>query len=159
MKTKDTVGVENKNWRRGFFLIMSGQTVSLIGSSAVQFALIWWLASKTASPMVMALAGLPAFLPQFFLGPFAGVWIDRLPRKKVIIAADLSMGIVAAVFAISFFIFDLPYWVACVVIGVRTIGGVFHLPALQAAIPFYLRPKTNWCESMAGASFYSPERL
>jgi len=158
MNIKDTAGVENKNWRRGFFAIMGGQTVSLIGSSAVQFALIWWLATETASPLVMALVGLLAFLPQFFLGPFAGVWIDRLPRKKVIIAADLFMGIVAAIFAMSFFIFDLPYWVACVVVGVRAIGGVFHLPAMQAAIPL-LVPKdelvrvNGWSQFLQSGAF------
>ena len=42
-----------------------------------QFSLIWWLASETGSPMMMALSGLVAFLPQIFLGPFAGV----LPEK------------------------------------------------------------------------------
>ncbi|NLY49936.1 MAG: MFS transporter, partial [Firmicutes bacterium] len=59
----------------------AGQTVSLVGSSAVQFALIWWLASETASPLLMSMAGLSAFLPQLLLGPIAGVWVDRLSRK------------------------------------------------------------------------------
>ncbi|GFN22156.1 hypothetical protein TAMC210_04720 [Thermanaeromonas sp. C210] len=85
--------MENKNdnskgWEKGFLTIAGGQTISLIGSSAVQFSLIWWLASETASPLMMSLAGLFAFLPQFLLGPFAGVWIDRLSRKTVIICAD-----------------------------------------------------------------------
>ena len=56
-------------WKRGFYTIFAGQTVSLIGSSAVQFALIWWLASGTDSPIMLALSGLVAFLPQLLLGP------------------------------------------------------------------------------------------
>ena len=64
-------------WKQKFLTIAAGQTVSLIGSSAVLFSLIWWLASETGSPMMMALSGLVAFLPQIFLGPFAGV----LPEK------------------------------------------------------------------------------
>ena len=40
----------NKNsWKRSFLTIAAGQTVSLIGSAAVQFSLIWWLASETGS--------------------------------------------------------------------------------------------------------------
>ena len=41
-------------WKRSFLTITAGQTVSLIGSSAVQFALIWWLSSETESPMMLA---------------------------------------------------------------------------------------------------------
>lgn len=127
--------MENKSWRKGFLTIASGQTISLIGSSAVQFALIWWLASETASPLILSLAGLLAFLPHILLGPFAGVWIDRLNRKTVIICADLFIGLVAAVFAVLFFFFDPPYWSACIVLGIRAIGGVFHTPAIQAVVP------------------------
>ena len=89
-------------WKKKFFTIAIGQTVSLIGSSAVQFAMIWWMAIETDSPLMMSLAGLVAFLPQLILGPFAGVWIDRRKRKTVVIAADLFVGLVAAAFAIVF---------------------------------------------------------
>lgn len=123
------------HWKQKFFTIMAGQTVSLIGSSAVQFALIWWLASETASPIMLAISGLVAFLPQAILGPFAGVWIDRLKRKNVVIAADLFQGLVAVAFAAAFLITTPPHWTACLVLGVRAIGGVFHTPALQALMP------------------------
>ncbi len=64
-------------WKRNFFTITIGQTISIVGSSAVQFTLIWWIASNTSSPLMLAMAGLFAFLPQLLLGPFAGVWVDR----------------------------------------------------------------------------------
>ena len=83
-------------WKQKFLTIAAGQTVSLIGSSAVQFALIWWLASETGSPMMMALSGLVAFLPQIFLGPFAGVWIDRLKRKYVAIRTDKNAFVIVS---------------------------------------------------------------
>ena len=124
------------HWRRSFFKVIAGQTVSLLGSSAVQFSLIWWLASETASPMMLAFSGLLAFLPQMLLGPFAGVWIDRLKRKTVLIGADLFTGLVATAFAAMFFVMEQPpYWTACVALGLRAVGGVFHTPAMQATIP------------------------
>lgn len=146
------------SWKRGFFTIMAGQTVSLIGSSAVQFALIWWLASETASPMLMAMAGMFAFLPQLFLGPFAGVWVDRLPRKAVIICADLFIGLAAAVFAACFFIGEPPYWAACLVLGVRAVGSVFHTPAIQAAVPMLVPSSelvrvNGWSQFMQSGAF------
>jgi DHA3 family macrolide efflux protein-like MFS transporter len=85
--------IQQNKWKRDFLTIASGQTVSLISSAAVQFSLIWLLASETGSPIMMSIAGLVAFLPQLILGPFAGVWVDRLNRKTVIIAADLFLGL------------------------------------------------------------------
>lgn len=58
---------QTNSWRKSFLTIAIGQAVSLIGSSSRQFALIWWLASQSGSPMTMALAGLFAFLPQLLL--------------------------------------------------------------------------------------------
>jgi DHA3 family macrolide efflux protein-like MFS transporter len=104
------------SWKRDFLVIALDQTISLIGSSAVQFALIWWLASETSSALMLSLAGLLAFLPQLVLGPFAGVLIDRLKRKTVIIGADLFMSLAAGLFAILFLFGSPPYWVACVVL-------------------------------------------
>ncbi|HWQ75366.1 MAG TPA: MFS transporter [Syntrophomonas sp.] len=127
--------LEPKFWKRNFLVVASGETVSLIGSSAVQFALIWWIASETSSALMLSLAGFLAFLPQLVLGPFAGVWIDRLKRKTVIIGADLFVALAAGVFALLFLFGTPPYWVACVVIGVRAVGSVFYMPAIQAAIP------------------------
>lgn len=128
-------GAANASWKRPFFTIAAGQAVSLIGSSAVQFTMIWWLASQTDSPMVMSVASLAAFFPMLLLGPFAGVWIDRLRRKRVIIAADLFLGVVAAAFALVYYRGDPPYWSVYAVMALRSVGNVFHSPALQAAIP------------------------
>lgn len=149
---------QKNNWKRDFLTIASGQTVSLIGSAAVQFSLIWWLASETGSPIMMSIAGVFAFLPQFILGPFVGVWVDRLSRKTVIIAADLFIGLAALVFAL-FFLFDSPpYWSVCVVLGIRAVGNVFHSPAIQAAVPMLvpqheLVRANGWSQFMQSGAF------
>lgn len=149
---------ENKRWKRSFLTIAAGQTVSLIGSSAVQFSLIWWLASETGSPLMMSLAGFMAFLPHMLLGPFVGVWIDRWKRKTVIICADLFIGLVAAGFAVAFLVGKPPFWTACLVLGVRSLGEVFHAPAIQAAVPM-LVPKeelvraNGWSQFMQSGAF------
>lgn len=125
---------DRQGWHRAFVLIASGQAVSLIGSSAAQFALIWYLASKTGSSMVMALSGLAAFLPQFLLGPIAGVWVDRLPRKRVIIVADLFIGFVSAMLAAGFALGQPSHAVMYAAMALRALGGAFHSPAIQSTI-------------------------
>ncbi len=148
----------HNKWKRDFLTITSGQTVSLIGSAAVQFSLIWWLASETASPIMMSIAGVFAFLPQLILGPFVGVWVDRLNRKAVIIAADLFIGMVALVFALFFLFGNPPYWSACVVLGIRAVGNVFHSPAIQAAVPMLVPQQelvraNSWSQFMQSGAF------
>ena len=65
------------HWKRKFFTVAIGQMASLIGSSAVQFALIWWIASETGSVTMMGLSGMVAFLPAALLSPAAGIAADR----------------------------------------------------------------------------------
>ena len=91
----------NPAWRRRYYTILAGQAVSQVGSSAVQFALVWFLAQETASPAAMGLAGLAAFLPGAILSPAAGIVADRHNRKRVCIAADLAAGIMATAFALA----------------------------------------------------------
>lgn len=150
--------INNNKWKQKFFTIAIGQTFSLIGSSAVQFAMIWWMAIETASPMMMSLAGLVAFLPQLLLGPFAGVFIDRRKRKTVVIAADLFIGLVAAAFAIVFVLGNPPVWSVCLVLGIRAVGSVFHTPAIQALIPMLvpqqqLMKANGWSQFMQSGAF------
>jgi Major Facilitator Superfamily. len=149
---------DNKRWAASFFTIAIGQTVSLIGSAAVQFALIWWIASETGSPMNLAFSTIFAFLPQFVLGPFAGVWIDRLKRKTIIIAADLFLGFVAVVFAVFFLTGTPPFWSVYIVLFIRAVGSVFHTPAIQSAIPMLVPPEhlikaNSWSQFMQSGAF------
>ena len=149
---------QQNKWKRDFLTIAGGQTVSLIGSAAVQFSLIWWLASETASPIMMSIAGVFAFLPQLILGPFVGVWVDRLNRKAVIIAADLFIGMAALVFALFFLFGSPPYWSVCVVLGIRAVGNVFHSPAIQAAVPMLVPQQelvraNGWSQFMQSGAF------
>jgi len=63
---------------------MAGQAVSLVGNSAVQFALMWHLTVTTGSAATLELAGLAGFLPSAVLSPVAGIVADRYSRKLVI---------------------------------------------------------------------------
>ena len=56
--------MENKNWKRKFIALYTGQFFSLLSSAAVQFSIIWWLTDTTGSPLILALAGIAGFLPQ-----------------------------------------------------------------------------------------------
>lgn len=146
------------HWQRNYFTILIGQTVSLIGSSAVQFALIWWLAKDSDSAIVLSLVGLAAFLPQTILGPFVGVWLDRWDRKKIVILSDLFTGVMALILSIWFYLGKPSYLGIIVVILIRALMSVFHTPSIQAIVPSLVPEKelvraNSWSQFLQSGAF------
>ncbi len=80
------------NWLMVIVVIWAGQAISMITSYAAGYAAVWWLTENTGSALMLALGNICAFLPQGVLSPFGGVIGDKFNRKKVMIAADLSVG-------------------------------------------------------------------
>jgi len=87
-------------WRdRRFVTLWAGQSVSLLGSQVTAFALPLAAAlSLGASAGEMGLLTAAEFAPSVALGLVAGVWVDRLPRRPILIAADLGRaGLLATI--------------------------------------------------------------
>ncbi|MDF2645426.1 MAG: Antiporter protein [Paenibacillus sp.] len=89
---KDTgrMNMIQQNWKRSFFTIWAGQAVSLITSSVLQMAIIWYLTDTTGSAMVLSMATMVGFLPQAILGTMIGVLVDRWNRKLIMIGGGLK---------------------------------------------------------------------
>ena len=119
---------------RGFMLIYSGQIFSLFGSALVRFALIWWLTQLTGSAQVLATASLMAFLPDLVIGPFAGVLVDRLDRKKIMIAADGFTALATGIMAVLYLRGSLEVTYVYGLLLTRSLGTAFHFPALESSI-------------------------
>ncbi len=120
-------------WKRLFFTIFVGQAASLLGSRLVQFALVWWLTRKTGSAVVLSAATLAALMPQIVLGPFIGTLVDRWPRRKVMILADSGIALVTLGLAALFALGWVQVWHIYVIMFIRSLGGAFHWPAMQAS--------------------------
>ena len=149
---------KTQKWKLQFMIVALGQAVSMLGSHGVQFALIWWLAEKTSSPLMLGLSGLVAYLPMTLFSPLAGITADRYNRKFVSIFSDMAMGTAALLYAGLLLFFDLPVWTVLVMLCVRGIGSTFQQPAIQSIIP-QLVPKeqlvkTNgWMQLLNSGSF------
>ena len=149
---------KTQKWKSQFITVAIGQAISMLGSHGVQFALIWWLAEKTSSPFMLGISGLVAYLPMSLFSPLAGIAADRYNRKFISIFSDMAMGMVALIYAIILFFFDLPVWTVFIMLCVRGIGSTFQQPAIQSIIP-QLVPKdqlikTNgWIQLLNSGSF------
>lgn len=149
---------KNKKWKSQFIVVALGQAISMLGSQGVQFALIWWLAEKTSSPLMLGISGIVAYLPMSLFSPIAGIVADRYNRKFISIFSDMTMGMIALIYAVLLFFLDLPVWTVFVMLCVRGIGSTFQQPAIQSIIP-QLVPKdqlvkTNgWMQLLNSGSF------
>lgn len=131
------------NWKKRFFVIYLGQTFSIIGSAAVQFAIIWHLTQQTGSAVTLSLAAIAGYLPGIIFGSFAGVHIDRKKKRSVMIMADGGIAVTSLVLAIAFLFTEAPApALIYTILFVRGIGTVFHGIAMQAAIPLFV-PETE----------------
>ena len=122
-----------QKWKAPFFTVWTGQAVSLVGSRMAQFALVWWLTQETGSATVLAMATLAAVLPNVILGPFAGALVDRWNRRKVMIAADGFVAVVAVWLAYLFWTDSMTIYHVYVAMLARSSGEAFHLTAMQAS--------------------------
>lgn len=130
------------HWQRRFVFLWTGQFFSLITSSAVGFAIIIWLSLQTGSAEVLAYAAIAGLLPQALIGPFAGVYVDRWDRKKMMIFADGFVALCTLAMSISFYLGYEDLKFVYLILGLRSVGSAFHMPAMQASIPL-LAPKSE----------------
>ncbi|OLS27072.1 MAG: hypothetical protein HeimC3_05390 [Candidatus Heimdallarchaeota archaeon LC_3] len=87
ISSKAAQNLNNKDLK-GYMIIWGGQSISLLGSQIVQFAIIFWLAITTESAIVLALASFVGLVPFVIISPISGVFVDRWSRKKIMIVAD-----------------------------------------------------------------------
>ncbi|NDV58891.1 MFS transporter [Bacteroides sp. 519] len=128
------------NWKKVFAIIWTGQFLSILSSTIVNFAVILWISIETNSAEMLAWAALAALLPQALLGPFSGVLIDRLSRKRVMMLSDGFIAFCTLILAYMFWIGVAQMWHIFIALALRSAGSAFHMPAMQASVPL-LAPK------------------
>src|SRR6516162_3286741 len=76
-------------WRalrhRNFRLFFGGQSISLIGTWMTRVATSWLVYRLTKSSLLLGTVGFVGQIPTFLLAPFAGVIVDRIDRRKVLV--------------------------------------------------------------------------
>lgn len=85
---------------RNFRLYFAGHAVSTLGTWIQQVALAWLIYRLTDSAALLGITSCLALLPQLFIGPLAGAWIDRHDKRRLLLITQSLMAAQAAVLAI-----------------------------------------------------------
>jgi MFS family permease len=88
---------------RDFRLYFAGQGISQTGTWLQTIATSWLIYHLSGSAFLLGLASFAQFIPMLVLGPFAGVWVDRQRKRKVLmitqgfaLAQSLAMLVLVA---------------------------------------------------------------
>lgn len=124
-------------WRhRDFVKLWVAQTISVFGTGFTQLALpLIAVTLLGATPAQMGFLGTAEFLPFLLLGLVAGVWVDRWPRRPVLIVGDVGRALVLATIPLAALagVLGMPQlYVVGFLAGVLT---VFFDVAYQAYLP------------------------
>ena len=124
-----------ENWKKNIALFLSGQAVTLFGSSLVQYAIIWYISIETQSGIMATLITICAFAPQVVISIFAGVWADRFSRKKLIIFSDGGIALSTLMLAMLMMKGVNSMWLLLVISAIRSVGAGIQTPSVNAVIP------------------------
>ncbi len=118
---------------RRYFPLWLGQLISNLGDTLHYIALVVWVYQRTGSSLAVAGTVFFEVVPIILLAPVAGVIIDRLPRKMVLVVSDVvRAGLVLAL------LFTTEQWQVYAVVALFTATGAFFNPAVSATLPTLL---------------------
>jgi MFS family permease len=119
-------------WRalrhRNFKLFFFGQGISVIGNWMTRLATTWLVYHLTHSALLLGIVSFAGQIVSFALGPFAGVWVERLNRRKLLVWTQAAAAVQSLALA------------ALTLAHVITLGEIIALTALQGLINAFDMP-------------------
>jgi MFS family permease len=113
---------------RNYRLFFAGQGISLVGTWITRVATSWLVYRLTGSAAVLGIVGFAGQIPTFLLAPFAGVWVDRWSRYRVLVVTQVLSMLQS--FALA--------WLALA--GTITVTRILLLSAFQGVINAFDTP-------------------
>ena len=135
-------------------LLLSGQLVSQIGDRFYMLALSLMVLETTGSAAKMGVVLFAGMLPIVAVGLFAGVVVDRVNRKKIIITTDILRGIIVSIVSILYLHGSLTFEMILLSQVFLGINSAFFNPAIPSVIPMMVE-KADLSKANAKTQFIS----
>lgn len=123
----------SKNFKK-YIIFWLSQSVSQLGSAMTGFALILWAYTKNNSALTVSLMSFCNYVPYIIVSLFAGSFVDRHNKKKIMLVSDS----IAAICSIAVLFLNagnrLQIWHIYLVNGVIGFMNAFQSPAASVAI-------------------------
>lgn len=118
---------------RRYFPLWLGQLISNLGDTLHYIALVVWVYQRTGSSLVVAGTVFFEVVPIILFAPVAGIIIDRLPRKAVLVVSDIVRAALVLMLLLT-----TELWQIYTIIALLTVASTFFNPAVNATLPTLL---------------------
>ena len=122
--------LESRNYR----LFFSGQIISLLGTWMTMTASLWLGYHLRSSSFLLGLVGFASQAPIFFLSPVAGVWVDRVDKRRLLVATQILSLVQSGVLAVLALTGTINIWMLVALNVVQGIINAFDMTARQAFV-------------------------
>jgi diaminobutyrate-2-oxoglutarate transaminase len=119
---------------RPFWLLWSGQSISMLGSQLVQFALSVWIYQQTGSVLSFAWSIVATTVPLVLMSPIAGTIVDRLNRLHIMIFFDTLVALAMLVMLALVWSENLEVYHLYIMGAYLAVCSAFQKPAYQASV-------------------------
>ena len=119
--------------------LFAGQTISQVGDGVSKVALLWFVYALTDSALKMSLIGVLQTIPPLVFGPFAGVLLDRLDKRKAMIVIDVMRAVLLASIPVLYAIGVLTLPLLYALVFVTAMFSMAFGPALNATLPLIVK--------------------
>ncbi|HEY7389909.1 MAG TPA: MFS transporter, partial [Bryobacteraceae bacterium] len=119
---------------RNYRLFFTGQTLSLIGTWMTRVATSWLVYRLTNSALLLGLASFAGQIPAFFLGPLAGVWVDRWDRHRTLVWTQILSMLQSFALAVLALAHIITIWEIILLALAQGLINAFDMPARQAFV-------------------------
>lgn len=124
------ISLRHKNFRYYWF----GMCISQIGTWMQNIAQPLLAYKLTDSPFLLGLVGALQFLPVLLFSLFAGVIIDRFPKKKLLIITQSASMLITLILAILAFTGEIRYWHLIIMASAIGMANTLDMPARQSFV-------------------------
>ena len=123
-------------WRalrhRNFQLFFVGQSISVIGTWMTRLATSWLVYRMTHSALLLGIVGFAGQIISLVLGPFAGVWVERLDRRKLLVWTQAAAAIQSLAMAALTLAHVITFWEIITLAALQGLINAFDMPARQS---------------------------
>ncbi|MGB8011208.1 MAG: MFS transporter [Terriglobales bacterium] len=123
-------------WRalrhRNFKLFFFGQSISVIGTWMTRLATSWLVYRLTHSALLLGVVSFAGYIVSFALGPFAGVWVERLNRRKLLVWTQAAGAVQSLALAALTLAHVVNLWEIIALIALQGLINAFDMPGRQS---------------------------
>ena len=140
-------------WRalrhRNFKLFFCGQSISVLGTWMTRLATSWLVYQLTHSALLLGVVGFAGQIVSFLLGPFAGVWVERLERRKLLVWTQAAGAVQSLALAALTLTHVITLWEVIALSALQGLINAFDMPGRQSFLVQMVEDRNDLSNAIA----------